>query len=86
MFRAWFHTENMPKMIQIRNVPEDLHRRLKMRAAQRGKTLSDLLMEMAEREMARPDIQEFLARVRRIPRDTSGFDATAFISRLRDPQ
>ena len=86
MRRAWFHTMNMPKMIQIRNVPEDLHRQLKMRAVKRGITLSDLLREMAEREMARPDIQEFLARVRRIPPDTSGFDATAFIRRQRDAQ
>lgn len=70
-------------MIQIRNVPEDLHRRLKMRATKCGKTLSDLLKEMAEREVARPDIQEFLARVRRIPPDASGFDATAFIRRQR---
>lgn len=74
----------MAKMIQIRNVPEKLHQQLKMRAAKNGKTLSDFLKEVAEREMARPDIQEFLERVRRIPPDTSGFDATAYIRRERD--
>ncbi|HEY5684390.1 MAG TPA: hypothetical protein VIY70_03365, partial [Acidimicrobiia bacterium] len=33
----------MSKMIQIRNVPEDIHRELKMRAARAGMSLSDFL-------------------------------------------
>ncbi len=33
----------MPKMIQIRNVPNDVHRKLKVRAAVEGVTLSELL-------------------------------------------
>ena len=33
----------MPKMIQIRNVPDPLHRRLKSRAALEGLSLSDFL-------------------------------------------
>jgi hypothetical protein len=32
------------KMIQIRNVPDDLHRSLKARAAREGRTLSDLIL------------------------------------------
>jgi plasmid stability protein len=35
----------MPKMIQIRNVPEDVHRRLRMRAAEAGMSLSDYLLQ-----------------------------------------
>jgi len=31
----------MPKMIQLRNVPDDLHRKLKARAALTGMSLSD---------------------------------------------
>ena len=34
----------MPSMIQIRNVPDDLHRRLKSRAALEGMSLSDYLL------------------------------------------
>lgn len=34
---------SMPKMIQICNVPDDLHRKLKVRAAELGLTLSDYL-------------------------------------------
>ncbi len=43
----------MPTMVQIRNVPDDLHRRLKSRAALEGKSLSEYLLgefrQMAER-------------------------------------
>ncbi len=34
----------MPTMIQIRNVPTNLHRRLKARAALEGVSLSDYLL------------------------------------------
>jgi plasmid stability protein len=36
---------DMPKMIQIRNVPDDVHRRLRMRAAEAGMSLSDYLLQ-----------------------------------------
>ena len=34
----------MSKMVQIRNVPDALHRKLKARAADSGQTLSDYLL------------------------------------------
>lgn len=34
----------MSKMIQLRNVPDELHRKLKARAAQNGQSLSDYLI------------------------------------------
>jgi plasmid stability protein len=54
----------MSKMIQIRNVPDELHRKLKMRAAELGLTLSDYLLQMAEREVGRLTTSELAARVR----------------------
>jgi plasmid stability protein len=54
----------MPKMIQIRNVPDELHRRLKIRAAEQGLTLSDYLLAMAERESGRLTTKELAARIR----------------------
>lgn len=54
----------MSKMIQIRNVPDDLHRRLKVRAADAGTTLSEYLLRMAEREASCPTIGELSARIR----------------------
>ena len=51
-------------MIQIRNVSDDLHRRLKIRAAEQGLTLSDFLLRMAEREVGRLTTAELSERVR----------------------
>jgi hypothetical protein len=50
--------------IQIRNVPPDLHRKLKMRALQEGLTLSEYLLREAERAAARPTIAELTERIR----------------------
>ena len=54
----------MSKMIQIRNVPDDLHRKLKARAAEQGVSLSDYLLRMAERDAERPTIAELTERIR----------------------
>ena len=53
----------MPKTIQIRNVPDALHRKLKARAAHEGKSLSDYLLEEMVRYAALPSHEEFLARL-----------------------
>ena len=50
--------------IQIRNVPEDLHRKLKMRAAQAGMTLSDYLLAEIRKSADVPTLEEIVARVR----------------------
>jgi plasmid stability protein len=49
--------------IQIRNVPPELHRKLKSRAAESGLTLSDYLLRIAERTAARPTIEELTRRI-----------------------
>ena len=50
----------MSKMVQIRNVPDALHRKLKVRAADSGQTLSDYLLAELERLAARPTRHEML--------------------------
>jgi hypothetical protein len=57
------HADRMSKMVQIRNVPEGLHRKLKSRAADAGQTLSDYLLIELERLATRPTRDEMLARV-----------------------
>lgn len=57
----------MSKMVQIRNVPDDLHRRLKSRAAVEGLSLSDFLLREAERALDRARVEEVLERIRRYP-------------------
>jgi len=51
-------------MIQIRNVPEMLHRELKARAARAGMTLSDYLLDVVRRAAERPEREELRRRIR----------------------
>lgn len=52
------YREGMSKMIQIRNVPDDVHRELKIRAARAGMTLSDFLnAELARLAATRPLVE-----------------------------
>jgi len=53
----------MPVMIQIRNVPDALHRRLKSRAALAGMSLSDYLLSEIRRVAERPTLDELRARL-----------------------
>ena len=69
--RAWCLTmlctcdmvKHMARMIQIRNVPDDLHRRLKVRAAERGTSLSELLLAEVEAIADRPTLAELMERL-----------------------
>ena len=53
----------MAKMIQIRHVPDPLHRRLKARAAAAGMSLSNYLLAEAKRLAERPTREEILERL-----------------------
>ena len=59
---ACYNAISMSSMIQIRNVPDALHRELKVRAAQTGMTLSDYLLAELRALAVRPTMQEWLAR------------------------
>jgi antitoxin FitA len=51
-------------LIQIRNVPEDVHRTLKMRAAAQGSSLSDYVLREVTRVARTPTPEELDARIR----------------------
>jgi len=51
-------------MIQVRNVPDALHRRLKARAAMAGMTLSDYLLMEIRKVAEKPTPEEMLERLR----------------------
>jgi plasmid stability protein len=57
----------MPKMIQMRNVPDILHRKLKSRAAAEGLSLSDYLLREIEQIAERPTMKELAERIARLP-------------------
>ena len=53
----------MAKMIQVRNVPDVLHRTLKARAATAGMSLSDYLLVELRDLAERPSLAEFRERL-----------------------
>ncbi len=67
----------MTTMIQIRNVPEALHRRLKARAALEGVSMSRFVLREIERALERPTRREWIEAIRSQPEvelDTSPAD------------
>jgi plasmid stability protein len=71
-------------MIQIRDVPDDIHGILKARAAREGMSLSDFLKKELEHATKRPTMREWLERTQ-LARPISGkLSATEAIRELRD--
>lgn len=70
----------MSKMIQIRDVPDQVHSTLKARAAREGMSLSDYLKRELERPAGQPSLQEWLERVRQ----TKPIPLKQIIRELRD--
>jgi plasmid stability protein len=55
----------MTSLLQIRNVPDDVRRALKARAAAQGESLNTYLLGLVERDVARPTVKEVLDRAAR---------------------
>jgi plasmid stability protein len=53
----------MPRNLQVRDVPDPLHRELKRRAKERGESLTDYVQGILEREVARPPAEEVFRRI-----------------------
>jgi len=64
MWSTSSYAARMGTMIQIRNVPEALHRQIKSRAALAGMSLSDYLLGEIRQIAERPTIDELRARLR----------------------
>ena len=84
MLSACSHAYHMLKMVQIRNVPEALHRKLKVLAAASGQTLTDYLLAELERLAARPTRSEMLARLHSRKRVTINTPAALVIREGRE--
>jgi plasmid stability protein len=72
------------KTLQVRNVPDDLHRTLKVRAAQSGTSLSEYVLAELRRAAERPTRAELLERIRSRPRVRRPFDAASLVREERD--
>jgi len=70
---------HMSKMIQIRNVPDDLHRQLKIRAAAAGMSMSDYIKRELDLRTRKSTIAEIVAR-----REASGRRSTSTTQEMVD--
>ena len=74
----------MSMMIQIRNVPDSLHRRLKARAALAGMSLSDYLLAEIRQVAERPTLEELRARLEQLSPVMPTIDPVQAIREERD--
>lgn len=71
-------------MIQIRNVPDALHRKLKSRAVLAGMSLADYLLQQIREAAERPTIEEMRARLARRSPVTLSVDTAEAVRAERD--
>ncbi len=72
-------------MIQIRHVPDEVHRTLKARAAQEGMSLSDYLLRELQRIAEKPTLEEWIARTKAFgPSDITSAEIVKGIRKDRD--
>jgi len=72
----------MSKMIQVRNVPDEMHRELKVRAAQEGMSLSDFIKRELGWVVAKPSFEEVAKRVE--ARGPSGLSTETIVQVIRE--
>ncbi|MDE0029819.1 MAG: hypothetical protein OXU42_10525 [Deltaproteobacteria bacterium] len=74
----------MSKMIQLRNVPDELHRILKSRAALAGMSLSDYSIAELARHAEHPTLEDLCRRLRSRPSFHPTLTPTRIIREERD--
>lgn len=82
MSDARVNVVDMSKMIQIRNVPDEMHRELKVRAASEGMTLSDYIKRELGSVTGKSTVREIAARNR--GRKPSGLSTKMIVDIIRE--
>ena len=82
MSATWPNVFHMSKMIQIRNVPDDVHRTLKVRAAAEGISLSDYIKRDLEEVAKQLTLEDVFARSR--SRGPSGITTEEIVAGIRE--
>jgi antitoxin FitA len=75
---------NRMGMIQIRDVPDELHRALKVRAARSGTTLSAMLLVELREIAHKPTLAEWLAEAERLEPVSTGDTPAELVRADRD--
>jgi plasmid stability protein len=79
-----FNVQHMSTMIQIRHVPDQLHRVLKSRAAKLGMSLSDYLLAELRQMAELPTLEEMRERLRSRPRVNPDISSEEAVRAERD--
>ena len=74
----------MSKTIQIRDVPDDVHKTLRVRAAEAGMSLSDYVLQELVKVAGRPPIADVLRRAAERPGGVPVKTIVATIRAMRD--
>ena len=74
----------MSKMIQIRNVPDALHRKLKARAAMAGMSLSDYLLSEIRETAKVPTLAEFREQLHKLEPVITPIDSARIVREGRE--
>ena len=78
------YVHSMAKMIQVRNVPDALHRSLKARAAMSGRSLSDYLLAEIKEIAERPTLSELRERLHRRKAVAAEIDTARLVREERE--
>ena len=63
MLKIYVNISQIPKVIQVRNLPDDVYREAKTRAARAGLSLSDYLLRELAQPLAVPPVDVVLAHI-----------------------
>lgn len=74
----------MTVMVQVRNVPDELAKELKARAAAERLSLSEYLLKQLEEIAAQPRMEDVLARLASGPRRDLGVSAAELLDEVRN--
>lgn len=73
----------MPKSLQIRDVPDDLHATIRARAAHAGQSVSDYLLNLLRELVTRPTMAEIVRRAEALARAGDGATRTDIRAAIR---
>lgn len=71
-------------MLQVRNLPDELHEALKERARSEGMTMSDYVTKVLRRDLSKPTMAEWIARQRRSNEPRREIDVVAALDQARE--
>jgi antitoxin FitA len=71
--------------LQVKNLPDDVHQKLRERARKEHRTVSDLVTQVLRREVSRPSLAEWLADLDKLPRRDTDVDMDALMDEIRGP-